>query len=69
VRLQVSFKFERFVLVGESAIPGQPLRPELGGMGGFPSIMLRQPALQIFRDPNVFLIGKFDAAEDVDAPH
>src|SRR5665213_291702 len=45
---------QRFVLVGEGAIPGQFPGFEFGGVGGFTSIVLRQPPLQICCRADIF---------------
>ena len=67
--LKVFFESECFVIVGKSAVPDKLPGFVLGCVCGLPGVMFRQTSFQICRSADVFLIGEFDAADDVDVPH
>jgi hypothetical protein len=69
MRFQVLFKRQSFVLVGKGAVPNQLPRLVLSGVAGFAGIVFLDSPLQIFRGADVFLVGKFNASENVDVPH
>src|SRR5215471_17941750 len=56
-------------LVREGAIPNELTRLELRSVGRFSRVVVRESALQVSGCTNVFLIGKVNAADDVDIPH
>ena len=69
MRFEIFLEGQGSKLVREGAVPDQLPRLELGGVSGFSSIVLWHSSFQIFRRANVFLVGEFDAADDVDVPH
>jgi hypothetical protein len=69
VAFKIFLEGQRFVLVGEGAIPGQFPGFEFRSVGGFTGVVLQQPPLQICRRSDIFLFGKINAADDLDVPH
>lgn len=69
MRFQIFFEFKGFVLVGKGTIPEQIPWYEFGSVGGFSGIVSRKPLFQICGRPGIFLIGKINAAENINIPH
>jgi hypothetical protein len=69
MRFQIFLERECLVLVGEGAISDQFPRFEFGGVRRLAGIVVRYAPLQVFRCADVFLVGKLNAADDVDVPH
>jgi hypothetical protein len=69
VRLEIFLEGQRFIFVREGAVPDELPWFEFGGVSRSAGIVLGQPPLQVFRCANIFLVGKFDAADDVDVSH
>src|ERR1700759_1865485 len=65
---EIFLEGQRLVLIRESAIPGQLPGFEFGSVGGFAGIVLRNSPLQVCGRAYVFLVGKLNAADDVDVP-
>jgi hypothetical protein len=68
MRFQIFFEFKGFVLVGKGTIPEQIPWYEFGSVGGFSGIVSRKPLFEICGRPGIFLIGKINAAENINIP-
>jgi hypothetical protein len=66
---EIFLEGQRFVFVREGAIPNQLPRFEFGGVSGSASVVFGDPAFQVGSGAGVFLVGEFNAADDVDVPH
>src|SRR5689334_24482493 len=66
---EIFLEGQGFVFVRESAVPDELPRSEFGCVRRSARVVLGNAALQILRRADVFLLWKFDAADDVDVPH
>jgi hypothetical protein len=66
---EIGLEGERLVLFRKSAAPDQRPRLVFRGMRRAPGVVIGKALLEVGGSPDIFLIRKSDAADDVDVPH
>jgi hypothetical protein len=69
VGFEIFLEGQRFVFVREGAVPDKLPRFEFGCVGGSARVMIWYPPFQVGGRTDVLLVGKIDAADDVDVSH